>query len=138
MITLLMILIHVQRILLYNFQISENGVISFREPFPDPFPRSLPLTSDSDSSSPSPALIAGFWGDIDVQKNGGAIFYTELDASNRRFGHSKAHVLNFLREGYGASLEDFSPTHIFQSTWESVHEVGQQIAKRVRQLYIPA
>ena len=114
-----------------HIQISENGVISFRQRFPDPFPSDLPLTSDSATSS-TPALIAGFWGDIDVQKNGGAIFYTEMDADNRRFGSSKAHVLNLLREGYGRSLEDFEPTHIFLSTWESVHEYGQEIFKRVR------
>ena len=113
-----------------HMQISENGVISFGQQFPDPFPSDLPLTSDSNTSS-SPALIAGFWGDVDVQKNGGAIFYAEIDADNRRFGCSNARVLNLLREGYGGSLEDFEPTHIFQSTWESVHEYGQEVQKRV-------
>ena len=114
-----------------NLQISENGVISFRAPFSDPFPSNLPLTNDSGTSS-TPALIAGFWGDIDVQKNGGAIFFGEqYGRNNKRFGKSKAHVLNLLREGYGGSLEDFEPTHIFLTTWETVHEYGEQVFKRV-------
>ena len=114
-------------------QISENGVISFERPFSDPFPRALPLTSTTDGgTSTPPPLIAGFWGDINVPKNGGAIFYIEMsERINGRFGNARAKVLNLLREGFGRSMEDFYPTHIFLCTWESVHENDPGIAKRV-------
>ena len=117
-------------------QISENGVISFERPFPDPFPRTLPLTSSPGTSTPPP-LIAGFWGDINVPKNGGAIFFIEMNERiNGRFGRARAHVLNLLREGFGRSMEDFYPTHIFLCTWESVHENNPGVAKRVSIHYI--
>lgn len=114
-------------------QISENGVISFRQPFSDPFPRDLPISSDAEL--PAPAFIAGFWGDINVVKNDGVIFFSEMDANNRRFARSKTHVLNLLREGYGGSLEGFNPTHIFQATWETVHQNDPGIFNRVSHIF---
>ena len=111
-------------------QISENGVVSFREAFPDAFPRQLPLPTGLET--PTPALIAGFWGYINVRKNGGAIFFIEMDSSNEnRFGESKARVLNHLRNGFGNTMEDFDPTHIFLVTWEAVHQNDPGIAQRV-------
>lgn len=110
-------------------QISENGVVSFREAFPDAFPRDLPLPTGLDT--PTPALIAGFWGDIDVQKNGGAIFYIEMDSSNNRFADNKVRVLNHLRNGFGNNMEDFDPSHIFLVTWEAVHQNDPGVAERV-------
>ena len=83
-----------------------------------------------------PAMIAGFWGDIDIPKNGGAIFYVELSERNgERFACAKTEVLNLLREGFGGSLEDFVPRHIFLTTWETVHENGIEIFKRVSLVY---
>ena len=118
-------------------QISENGLISFRDPFSSPIPQPLPLTSPDGGTSPlPPAFIAGFWGDIEVQKNGGGIFYIEMDRprANGRFGRAKADVLNLLYEGFGHSMEDFDPTHIFLSTWEGVHETGE-LVRRVSCLF---
>ena len=113
-----------------SVQISENGVVSFREAFPDAFPRQLPLPTDLET--PTPALIAGFWGDINVRKNDGAIFFTEMDSrNNNRFGEGKARVLNHLRNGFGNSMEEFDPTHIFLVTWEAVHPNDPGIARRV-------
>ena len=117
---------------LTRLQISENGVISFEKPFPDPFPSPLPLSVPSGGTSTPPPLIAGFWGDINVPKNGGAIFHVEMNNMiNGRFGRARAKVLNLLRGGFGHTMEDFFPTHIFLCTWESVHENDPGIAKRV-------
>ena len=50
---------------------------------------------------------------------------------NGRFGRARAKVLNLLRGGFGHTMEDFLPTHIFLGTGESVHEKDPGIAKRV-------
>lgn len=113
-------------------------MISFGQPFSDPFPSPLPLTNRSGTSA-TPPMIAGFWGDIDVPKNSGAIFYVELSERNgERFGCAKAEVLNLLRKGFGRSLEDFFPSHIFLTTFETVHENGPEILKRVSEGYVEA
>ena len=103
-------------------QISENGVISFRSPVTDPFPRPLPFSTDPSSSTP--AFIAPYWADMNTAKNGGAIFYREMTAANRNFCTQKSYVLQLIREGFGGSASGFDPTLLFVVSWDAVHGFG--------------
>lgn len=83
-----------------------------------PFAEPLPIPT---ATSTTP-FIAGYWGDVDVMKNGGAIFYREIDATwGVDFCKQRVYVLKLLREGFGAAMEGFNPTNIFVVTWDGVH-----------------
>jgi len=58
---------------------------------------------------------------MNTAKNGGAVFYREMDAGDRNFCAQKSTVLQLIREGFGGSVSGFDPTHLFVVTWDAVH-----------------
>ena len=96
------------------FQICENGLISFSNSF-----------CQNSYQSPSPPLIAGFWGDINIDgpKNFLSIFSIEISNESymHQFDKSKKQILHYLHDGINCpSIINFEPTHIFVATWRAV------------------
>ena len=97
------------------FQICENGLISFDRSF----------CERNSSHSSSPPLIAGFWGDINIDgpKNFLSIFSIEIseESDTHRFNKSKKQISRMLNNGINCpSITNFEPTHIFIATWRNV------------------
>ena len=89
------------------FQVSSNGLLSFRQPFTNPEPIPFPLTNE--------ILIAPFWSDIgsdiDISLAGQVSYRFSMDPS----------LLDAFQVHINESLDVyFSPAFLFIATWDSV------------------
>ena len=92
-----------------NFsQVNFNGVISFRDPFEDYYPRRFPIVYLRENNE---ALLSPFWDDVDPSK-GGDIYHSKVADQDTTFRASRL-ILAALGHA-------FHPTTVFTATWDHV------------------
>jgi hypothetical protein len=104
--------------------LSENGLMSFGEEFPDTQPRNL-------GSASNPPLIAGFYTNISNVH----IFYRQLTANlcneydMNRFYEACNISMQLISRKFDDSVNDFNPTHISIFTWANATKTEQSDQK---------
>ena len=92
-------------------QVSSNGVLSFRNPFPDYSPEPFPL--EFDRVPYIEVLIAPFWDDTDYGVGGSVLYRFTTDPD----------ILDEVGLNISNAFQvDFNPVMAFISTWEGLSE----------------
>ena len=102
-----------------NFQVNENGVISFNEPWQYSYPNRFPTRNFFTRTR---LAVAPFWSDNDIRRAGAvryATYHSDESTSNKAGQALLARVNNYIQTRY--TEDRFIGNWLLVAHWDHVH-----------------
>lgn len=99
----------------FLFQIANNGIFSFDEPYSSFSPEAFPGTSAAVQNS---HLVTPFWDDTDISEEGSIYYETHSSGSNVKSNELLQNVSSFISTVKGV---EFYGSWMLVGMWDEVH-----------------
>lgn len=100
------------------FQVNENGAFSFEDPWQFSHPNRFPTSYLSSRQS---HVLAPFWSDNDIRKEGTVRYVTLENGSSTRGDMIMNETANYVNCNLVTGDEIFQPTWMIIAQWDQVH-----------------
>ena len=99
---------------------SENGVISFDDPFKFPLPEPFPTSHDPITQS---FVVAPFWSDNDIRREGAVryVSYSARENTDPDVSGLFSMLNGFIQQSQSDEEEDFVGDWLLIAHWDQVH-----------------
>ena len=99
---------------------SENGVISFEDPFKFPLPEPFPTSHDPITQS---FVVAPFWSDNDIRREGAVryVSYSARENTDPNVSGLFSMLNGFIQQSQSEEEEDFVGDWLLIAHWDQVH-----------------